>query len=101
MSKSLCSTGCQADSWKGLGGGGAANPALGKLGASCLVHFAKTSGVQFKGIMAKMDASVRETMEKAVRGEMSGYGGGQGVASSGTGGLKRLGKTVVNLKRFG
>ena len=81
------------------------NALIGKLGASCLVHFAKTASAQFKAVMGRMTEEQRGVIEKAVRGEMGGYGGGgagnaskdaQGTTS---GGLKRLGKTP-SLKRF-
>ena len=64
---------------------GPEGPTIGRLLASCLVHFAKASGPAFKFAMAELGETDRGTLEAAVRGEMSGYGasrvgGGAGKA---------------------
>lgn len=76
---------------------GPEGPTIGKLLASCLVHFAKTSGPAFKAAMAGLGEKDRGTLEAAVRGEMSGYGAAR---ASSAGGQKpaRLGK--ISAKAF-
>ena len=61
-----------------------------------MVHFAKTTGAQFKSVMGGLEANDKTVLESAVRGEMGGYGAQQG----GGGGAvpKRLGK--ISAKKF-
>ena len=74
----------------GAGGKRDTGTALGKTLAVSLLHFVKTAGGQFKRVMGGMEAEERGVLEKAVRGEMTGYGGGAGGTGGGAAKPKRL-----------
>ena len=59
------------------------------------MHFAKTTGAQFKSVMGGLEGEEKAVLESAVRGEMGGYG----VQQGGGGAVpKRLGK--ISAKKF-
>jgi hypothetical protein len=64
------------------GGGSAGDVQLGKTLATSLLHFVKTSGAEFKAVMGGVGDKERGVLEKAVRGEMTGYGGAQSQAQA-------------------
>ncbi|GMI28505.1 hypothetical protein TeGR_g9789 [Tetraparma gracilis] len=64
------------------GGGSAGDVQLGKTLATSLLHFVKTSGGEFKAVMGGVGDKERGVLEKAVRGEMTGYGGAQSQAQA-------------------
>ena len=74
-------------------GGAGGDPQLGKTLATSLLHFVKTSGVEFKSVMGTVGDKDRAVLEKAVRGEMTGFGG---AAAGGAAAPQRL--TKLNIK---